>query len=98
MILSTTNSPLKNKKYRAYINDGQYIDFGLKGSSTYLDHKDIYKRENYRKRHLGNKMENHLIKNLIISPSLLSYYLLWGPHTHINDNIKYLNNLLKSKK
>ncbi len=98
MILSTTNSPLKNKKYRAYINDGQYIDFGLKGSSTYLDHKDIAKRENYRKRHLGNKMENHLIKNLIVSPSLLSYYLLWGPHTHINDNIKYLNNLLKSKK
>ena len=98
MILLTTNSPLKNKKYRAYINDGQYVYFGLKGSSTYLDHKDTVKRENYRKRHLGNKIENHLIKNLIISPSLLSYYLLWGPHKHINDNIKYLNNLLKSKK
>ena len=98
MILLTTNSPKKNKKYRAYINDGQYIDFGLKSSSTYLDHKDISKRDNYRKLHLENKMENHLIKNLISSPSLLSYYLLWGPHTHIDDNIKYLNNLLKSKK
>ncbi len=41
MILSTTNSPLKNKKYRAYINDGQYIDFGLKDSSTYLDHINV---------------------------------------------------------
>ncbi len=98
MILLTINSPIKNKKYRAYINDGQYIEFGMKGSSTYLDHKDTYKRENYRKRHLGNKMENHEIKNLILSPSLLSYYLLLEPHTHIDDNIKYLNNLLKPKK
>ena len=98
MILLTTNSPKKNKKYRAYINDGQYYDFGLNGSSTYLDHKDTDKRDSYRKRHLGNKMENHLIKNLIMSPSLLSYYLLWGPSDNINDNIKYLNDLLKSKK
>ena len=98
MILLTTNSPRKDKKYRAFINDGQYIDFGLNGSSTYLDHKDTDKRDNYRKRHLGNKIENHLIKNLIMSPSLLSYYLLWGPHTNIDDNIKYLNNLLKTKK
>jgi hypothetical protein len=97
MILLTTNSPKKNKKLRAFINDGQYIDFGLKDSKTYIDHKNIELRENYRKRHLGNKIENHLIKNLILSPSLLSYYILWGPHTNINDNIKYLNNLLKSK-
>ena len=33
------------------INDGQYIDFGLKDSKTYLDHKDTDKREYYRKRH-----------------------------------------------
>ena len=51
MILLTTNSPRKDKKYRAFINDGQYIDFGLNGSSTYLDHKDTDKRDNYRKRH-----------------------------------------------
>ena len=56
MIRQTTDSPIKNKKYRAYINNGKYYDFGLKGSSTYLDHKNIKMRDNYRKRHLGNKV------------------------------------------
>ena len=46
---------------------------------------------------MGNKTENHLIKNLIPSPSLLSYYILWGPHTNIHQNIKYLNNLWMGK-
>jgi hypothetical protein len=95
MIRQTTDSPIKNKKYRAYIDNGKYYDFGLKGSSTYLDHKNIKMRDNYRKRHLGNKNENNLINNLIMSPSLLSYYLLWGPYTELDENIKFLNNLMK---
>jgi hypothetical protein len=95
MIRQTTESPIKNKKYRAYIDNGKYYDFGLKGSSTYLDHKNIKMRDNYRKRHLGNKNENNLINNLIMSPSLLSYYLLWGPYTELDENIKFLNNLMK---
>jgi hypothetical protein len=52
-------------------------------------------RDNYRKRHLGNKIESNLINNLIMSPSLLSYYLLWGPYTELDENIKFLNNLMK---
>jgi hypothetical protein len=95
MIRQTTDSPIKNKKYRAYIDNGKYYDFGLKGSSTYLDHRNIKMRDNYRKRHLGNKAENNLINNLIMSPSLLSYYLLWGPYTELDENIKFLNNLMK---
>ena len=95
MIRQITDSPIKNKKYRAYIDNGKYYDFGLKGSSTYLDHKNIKIRDNYRKRHLGNKAENNLINNLIMSPSLLSYYLLWGPYTELDENIKFLNNLMK---
>jgi hypothetical protein len=95
MIRQTTDSPIKNKKYRAYIDNGKYYDFGLKGSSTYLDHKNIKMRDNYRKRHLGNKIESNLINNLIMSPSLLSYYLLWGPYTELDENIKFLNNLMK---
>jgi hypothetical protein len=30
------------------------------------------------RRHLGNKKEKYLIDHLIPSPSLFSYYLLWG--------------------
>ena len=44
MIQEVINSPVKNKKYRAIMSDGSKIDFGLKGSSTYLDHKDEIKR------------------------------------------------------
>ena len=95
MIRQTTDSPIKNKKYRAYIDNGKYYDFGLKGSSPYLDHRNIKMRDNYRKRHLGNKFENNLINNLIMSPSLLSYYLLWGPYTELDENINFLNNLMK---
>ena len=46
MIKDIINSPLKNKKYRAIMSDGSKIDFGLKSSSTYLDHKDKTKRNN----------------------------------------------------
>ncbi len=95
MIKDIINSPLKNKKYRAIMSDGSKIDFGLKGSSTYLDHKDKTKGNNYRARHLVNDRENYLIKNIIPSPALLSYYLLWGPYTNLHQNMNYLNELLK---
>jgi len=95
MIQEVITSPLKTKKYRALMSDGSKIDFGLKGSSTYLDHKDEIKRTNYRVRHLANDREHYLIKNVIPSPALLSFYLLWGPYTILDHNIKYLNELLK---
>ena len=40
MIKDIINSPVKTKKYRAIMSDNRKIDFGLKDSSTYLDHKD----------------------------------------------------------
>jgi hypothetical protein len=95
MIQEVITSPLKTKKYRAIMSDGSKIDFGLKGSSTYLDHKDETKRTNYRVRHLANDKEHYLIKNVLPSPALLSFYLLWGPYTILDNNIKYLNELLK---
>jgi hypothetical protein len=95
MIVKVVSSPLKMKKYRATMDNGKTFDFGLNGSSTYLDHKDLLKRENYRKRHLGNKTEKQLINNLVPSASLLSYYLLWGETTDLQKNIKYLNSLWK---
>jgi hypothetical protein len=95
MIVKVTTSPLKMKKYRATMDNGKHFDFGLKGSSTFLDHGDLVKRQNYRKRHLGNETEKKLITNLVPSPSLLSYYLLWGETTDLQKNIKYLNSLWK---
>ncbi len=94
MIQEVIISPLKTKKYRAIMSDGSKIDFGLKGSSTFLDHHDKTKRHNYRVRHLANDREKYLIKNVIPSPALLSFYLLWNTG-NLEHNILYLNQLLK---
>ena len=94
MIQEVIISPLKTKKYRAIMSDGSKIDFGLKGSSTFLDHHDKTKRHNYRVRHLANDREKYLIKNVIPSPALLSFYLLWNTE-NLEHNILYLNQLLK---
>ena len=96
-ITELIESPLENKKYRAFTNDGKHYDFGLKGSKTYLDHQNKYLRDNYHKRHLANEKERYLIENGIISPALLSFYILWGGYTDINNGIKYLNNILREK-
>lgn len=93
-IINVIESPRKHKRLRAFFNNGVYIDFGLKNGSTYIDHKDEFKRQNYIKRHMSNKKEHELIVNLIPSPALLSYAILWGPHTDIIDNINYLNKLM----
>jgi hypothetical protein len=71
------------------LNNGKTYNFGLKSGSTYLDHNDEQKRINYRKRHYP--MEKSFIDGLIPSPSLFSWYILWGPHTKIEQNINYLN-------
>ena len=87
-------SQRKNKRFRIIMLNSFYkYDFGLKNGSTYLDHHDKDKRDAYRKRHYGNKREKYLIDNLIPSPALLSYYILWGPYTDLKKNIDYLNNL-----
>jgi len=74
------------------MDDGKYYDFGLEFGRTYIDHKDKIKRENYRKRHYAQ--EKKLIDNLIPSPSLFSWALLWGDSTNIHENIKELNKML----
>ena len=91
MITEIFESPLKNKRYRVLLDNGEHYDFGLKEGETYLDHHDKTKRMNYQKRHLGNKIENFRITNGINSPSLFSFYLLWGPSTDLKENIEYLN-------
>ena len=74
-----------------------HYDFGLKRFETYLD-QNKYLRDNYHKRHLANEKERYLIENNILSPALLSFYILWGGYTDINNAIQYVNNKLKLKK
>jgi len=96
-IIEVIDSPKKNKRFRVYMDDGKHYDFGLDTGSTYIDHHDKQKRLAYIARHLGNLREKKLIDNLIPSPALFSMVLLWGKHTNIEDNIKYLNRMFKTR-
>ena len=98
MIKSIEKSLLKNKRFRVTLTNNDHYDFGLDGGETYIDHADIQKRSNYRKRHIANGKERQLIESLIPSPALFSYYILWGDSTNINENIKTLNRMISRKK
>jgi hypothetical protein len=90
IILDLTNSPKENKRFRITYSDDmkvKHTDFGLKGGDTFIDHHNLKKRENYRKRHLANKTERNRIENLIPSPALFSYKLLWGDSPDLLENI-----------
>ena len=81
-------SKRKDKRFMAIIKGKKY-HFGLKNGSTYIDHKDKTKRENYIKRH---SIREDWSK---INAGSLSRYLLWGHSTslekNINDYIKRFN-------
>jgi hypothetical protein len=97
MIIDIQPSTMKYKRYVVTMDNGKKYNFGLKGGTTFIETGDVLLRENYRKRHYANKTERTLIDNLIPSPSLFSYYILWGKTTDIRENIKYLNNLWRKK-
>jgi hypothetical protein len=101
MIKEVILSPLHNKRFRVVMNDGKTYDFGYKDSgrlgSTYIDHNSGRLRNAYRARHLANPAERRLIENLVPSPALFAYYLLWGNHRTLSENKKELNEMLKKK-
>lgn len=61
---------------------GKLIHFGSDVGSTYIDHKDKQKRENYIARH---KVREDWSK---INAGSLSRFLLWGDSTSLDENIK----------
>jgi hypothetical protein len=90
-IIRLENSPVKYKRFRVILQNGDFYDFGLDTGKTYIDHHDKIKRMNYWARHLGNPTEEYRIKNFIPSASLYSSYLLWGESPNIRENIINLN-------
>lgn len=70
-------SKKKNKRFYV-IYDGKIIHFGSKNGSTYYDHKDKIKRNNWVARHsmIKNKKGERVINNPN-SASYWSHNLLW---------------------
>ena len=97
MIVSISPSKVKHKRLAIIMDTGKKYNSGLDTGSTYIDHHDKKIREAYRAWHYGNDTERKLIDNLIPSPSLFSWYVLWGPYTNIEKNVRHLNALWKNK-
>ena len=98
-IMKIDRSNKLGKRFKVILNNGEEYNFGQEFSDgkhpqTYIDGASKEKRDNYIKRHLGNKTENQLINNLVPSPSLFSMYLLWNT-PNIDENIKILNGMFK---
>ena len=71
----------KNKRFVAIIKGKKY-NFGLKNGSTYIDHHDKIKRQNYIKRHQVRENWNE------VNSGSLSRWILWGDSTSLERNIK----------
>lgn len=79
ILVGLVPSPRQNKKYRLLLAN-QNIDFGQKGSQTYIDHGDKEKRRLYLARHGKEDWSN-------INPGSASRWILWGDHTDIMKNL-----------
>jgi hypothetical protein len=97
MIVDIEESPLKNKRFRVFMDNNRHFDFGLKNGNTYIDHNNLMIRNAYLSRHYAISTEKYFIDNLIPSPALFSWYLTWGKYKTLEENINFLNNLWKLK-
>jgi hypothetical protein len=80
--VSLKPSSRDNKRYKIIFSEPKKtIHFGAKNGSTYIDHHDKIKRENYLKRHIVNEDWNS------INAGSLSAILLWGKSTNLNNNL-----------
>tara|TARA_R110000824_G_scaffold148999_2_gene319014 strand:+ start:1614 stop:1922 length:309 start_codon:yes stop_codon:yes gene_type:complete len=89
--MEITDGTAKGKKLKAsfYKKENgkrkylKVVQFGSKGSQTYLDHSDKAIRKRYIARHRKNENWNNYM-----SAGALSRYLLWGDSSSLLTNIK----------
>ena len=76
------NSERQGKRFVATFEDPKRtIHFGSEKGSTYIDHHDKIKRENYLKRHEVNENWSK------VNAGSLSAFLLWGKSTNLESNL-----------
>lgn len=64
-------SPRKQKKYRIYLDNGEYYDYGAIGMDDYLIHKDDERRQRFHNRFKNNVGYNNPKSGLYYSVRLL---------------------------
>lgn len=101
-LLNIKPSKRKNKRLMATfkIRDGEnnstikQVHFGLKDGSTFIDHHNKTKKENWLKRH---QYSFKRAKYNFVSPAILSWQILWNKPTleeSIKDYKRKLNYLM----
>jgi hypothetical protein len=70
-------------KWLAEFSDGTQTKFGAKGMDDYTITHDKQQRDRYRERHKKDLETKNPRK-----AGFLSYYILWGPSTSIQVNLK----------
>jgi hypothetical protein len=73
-------STRKGKRFMAIFKNGTITHFGLKNGSSFIDHGDEVKRQNYIARHATEDWTNPY------TPASLSRYLTWGNHKTLEAN------------
>ena len=84
-LLKVIKSPKAGKKWRAIFKDDErekHTDFGASGMDDYTKTHDKEQRERYRTRHKKDLETKDPTK-----AGFLSYYLLWGESTSLQENI-----------
>lgn len=71
-------STRKDKKFMTKDPDGKIVHFGARGYEDFTQHKDLERRENYRKRHSKILLKDGTRAiDKKFSPAWLSYNVLW---------------------
>lgn len=85
-LVKVMRSPKAGKKWRAVFrrDNGRELnrDFGDSSMEDFTQHHDTGRRANYRSRHSKD------LKGDPTKPGYLSYYILWGESTSIQENIR----------
>tara|TARA_R100000329_G_scaffold151419_1_gene147454 strand:- start:843 stop:1145 length:303 start_codon:yes stop_codon:yes gene_type:complete len=96
-VIKNTN-PKSTKRFTAIFSENgkkvKTTHFGLKNpkKGTYIDHKDKEIRKNYRARHKKDLKTGDYTR-----AGHLSYYILWGDKTDLQDAIKDYKKRFKLK-
>lgn len=84
--MKVIRSPNREKKWRAIFQDGTHTDFGDPMYEDYTQHGDEERRRLYQQRH-----KKDLETGDPRRAGFLSYFILWGPSTSIQENIRAYN-------
>jgi hypothetical protein len=96
-IINIEKSPLRNKRYRVYLINGDHYDIGFKSCYYFIDHHDKSLR-NFFYQMMSNAAKNKL-KNVIPCELLYEAFILNGATKNIITNINFFNReILETKK